>query len=213
MGATRRKSATALTMKVPASFLVIAFVLPAIVHGSDWQDGWIAGWKSGWNQGWNFNSQGQPRGTLAPKKSTWETWCNAGESAGYWEGRQASENYFGTGIPRTPGFHLAGIQAGQNIFGQGQGQLFTAGLPLLVLPTSVTLITLILFLIWYQLSAPLPLLLSPKTKVTPKLLEATKLLEETIVMVEGFVLGSSPRELRAISSFKKPGLEMFHKYI
>ena len=116
-------------MKVPASLLLTALVLPAIVHGSDWQDGWIAGWKLGWNNGWNFNVQGQPRGTLGLKKGAWETGHGAGEYAGYWEGRRASANYFGTGQPRFPsGFPLAGLQAGrQHIF--GQGQLLTTGFP------------------------------------------------------------------------------------
>ena len=71
-----------------------------------------------------------PRGTLILKKGAWETGHSAGEYAGYWEGRQASQDYYGQGQPRTPGFPLAGLQAGQNFYGQGQGQLFTTGFPL-----------------------------------------------------------------------------------
>ena len=110
--------------------LIAALVLPAIVHGSDWQDGWIAGWKLGWTNGWNYNAQPRmaPRGTFILKKGAWETGHSAGEYAGYWEGRQASQDYYGQGQPRTPGFPLAGLQAGQNFFGQGQLS-YTAGFP------------------------------------------------------------------------------------
>ena len=84
-------------MKVPASLLRAALVLPAIVHGLDWKDGWIAGWKLGWNNGWNFNGQPklEPRGTLVLRKCAWETGHEAGECAGCWKGRWASQNYTG----------------------------------------------------------------------------------------------------------------------
>merc|ERR1712203_366117 len=173
MGPTLRKSVRA-AMKVLASLLMAALVLPAIVHGSswsDWQNGWIAGWKAGWNRGWNNN--GQPRGTLVLRKGAWETGYEAGENAGFVEGRRASQ---GQGWPR--------LQAGQNFYGQGQGQLFTTGFPLAGLAN---------FGHPYPLLVPLATHVASATKTKgPTVTEAAKSYKAVSgdnEKVEGFVLG------------------------
>ena len=104
-------------MMVLSSFLVLtAWLLPAIVCRSSYEDGWAAGWKHGWSIGWNYAQpyiSGNPygfRGTQDPRRSAaYENGRSNGELAGYWAGREAGEEYFGVGQPYTGGFPYAGL--------------------------------------------------------------------------------------------------------
>ena len=86
-------------MKVFASLLFAALVIPAFVYGSKWEDGFEEGWKNGWSDGWDESksrSYSPPsRGNFAQGMDAWKTGYDAGKFAGYRAGREAGIDYFG----------------------------------------------------------------------------------------------------------------------
>ena len=87
-------------MKVFASLLFAAFVIPAFVYGSKWEDGFEEGWTNGWSDGWNDAESSSysevSRGTHIPGADAWKTGYDAGKFAGYRAGLEAGRDYFGS---------------------------------------------------------------------------------------------------------------------